>query len=89
MSNRLFVGSLPWSVTSEDLKNLFSLMGKVTDAVVITDKASGKSQGYGFIEMASVAEAKAAQEKYDGYEIRGRKIVVNSAEPKQTKTLFM
>ena len=89
MSNRLFVGSLPWSVTSEDLQALFQTIGAVTDAVVLTDKSDGRSKGYGFVEMASADLAKQAQEKFNGYDLRGRSIVVNSAEPKQPKTLFM
>lgn len=89
MSNRLFVGSLPWALTSDDLRNLFATMGTVTDAVVLTDKATGKSKGFGFVEMATPEEAKAAVSKFNGYEIRGRTIVVNIAEPKSPKTLFM
>lgn len=88
-SNRLFVGSLPWSITSEELHKLFSTMGTVTDAVVLTDKLSGKSKGYGFVEMGSSEEAKAAMEKFNGYNLKGRSIVVNEAEPKSPKTLFM
>jgi RNA recognition motif-containing protein len=89
MSNRIFVGSLPWSVTSEELKMMFERVGTVVDAVVISDKQSNKSKGYGFVEMSSAEEVKAAIVKFNGYEVRGRTIVVNSAEPKAPKTLFM
>ena len=89
MSNRLFVGSLPWSITSEDLKLLFTRIGNVKDAVVISDKRSGKSKGYGFVELETEEEVKAAVEKFNGYELKGRTIVVNKAEPKSPKTLFM
>lgn len=88
-SNRLFVGSLPWSITSQDLHQLFSTIGQVTDAVVISDKQSGKSKGYGFVEMKTETEADLAREKFDGYNLKGRTIVVNEAEPKSPKTLFM
>ena len=88
-SKRLFVGSLPWSVSSEELHQLFSTIGVVIDAVVISDKISSKSKGYGFIEMDTVEDAKAAQAKFNGYELKGRNIVVNIAEPKSPKTLFM
>ena len=89
MSNRVFVGSLPWSITSEDLKLLFTRVGTVKDAVVISDKKTSKSKGYGFVELGSNEEAKAAIEKFNGYELKGRTIVGNQAEPKSPKTLFM
>lgn len=89
MSKRLFVGSLPWSVSSDDLKSLFTVMGTVVDAVVLTEKDSERSKGYGFVEMSTAEEAKAAIEKFNNYDLRGRTIVVNSAAPKQPKTLFM
>lgn len=88
-SQRLFVGSLPWSVTSEQLQQMFARVGTVKDAVVIVDKKSGKSKGYGFVEMGSTEETKAAIAKFNGYDLQGRNIVVNSAEPKSPKTLFM
>lgn len=88
-SYRLFVGSLPWAITSEDLRLLFGRVGSVTDAVVIEDKKTNKSKGYGFVEFGTKEEIKAAIEKFDGYELKGRTIVVNEAEPKQPKTLFM
>lgn len=89
VSNRLFVGSLPWIMTSDDLRSLFSNMGNVVDAVVLTDKQTGKSKGFGFVEMSTVEEAKAAAAKFNGYEVKGRTIVVNVAEPKSPRTLFM
>ena len=88
-TQRAFVGSLPWSVTSDQLKMLFSRVGTVTDAVVLTDKQTGKSKGYGFVEMNSAEELRAAIVKFNGYEMQGRTIVVNAAEPKSPKTLFM
>jgi RNA recognition motif-containing protein len=88
-ARRIFVGSLPWSVTSEQLKMLFSRVGTVTDAVVLSDKTTGKSKGYGFVEMANNDELDAAIAKFNGYEMQGRNLVVNAAEPKAPKTLFM
>jgi RNA recognition motif-containing protein len=88
-THRAFVGSLPWAVTSDQLRMLFSRMGTVTDAVVLTDKQTGKSKGYGFVEMSTAEELKAAIAKFNGYEMQGRTIVVNAAEPKSPKTLFM
>lgn len=89
MGHRLFVGSLPWSVTSDDLRSLFTVVGEVVDAVVLTEKDSDRSKGYGFVEMANAEDAKKAVEKFNGYDLRGRNIVVNPAAPKQPKTLFM
>ena len=88
-SRRLFVGSLPWTIKSEDLKLLFERIGNVVDAVVLTDKQDGKSKGYGFVEMSTSAEVDAAIAKFNGYELKVRTIVVNRAEPKAKKTLFM
>ena len=64
-------------------------MGTVVDAVVLTDKQTGKSKGFGFVEMSSAEELSAAIAKFNGYEMQGRTIVVNAAEPKSPKTLFM
>jgi len=86
---RLFVGSLPWSTTSEELWQLFARVGEVADAVVIADKISGKSKGYGFVEFKSEQDAQAAVNKFNGYEFNGRALIVNRAEPKSPKTLFM
>lgn len=87
--NRLFVGSLPWSITSEDLKMLFERIGEVSDAVVLSDKQTGKSKGFGFVEMKRAEDVDPAVAKFNGYELKGRTIVVNRAEPKAKKTLFM
>jgi len=87
--NRLFVGSLPWSITSEDLKLLFQRIGEVSDAVVLTDKQTGKSKGFGFVEMKHQKDVDPAVAKFNGYDLKGRTIVVNRAEPKAKKTLFM
>ena len=81
MATKLFVGNLEYTVTSDDLREAFSQAGTVADAVVITDKMSGRSRGFGFVEMSSEDEAKAAVEKINGTEIKGRKINVNEARP--------
>lgn len=89
MSKRLFVGSLPWVVASEELKALFETCGKVADAVVLTDRQTGQSKGFGFVEFENDAEALTAIEKFNGYDLKGRKIVVNEAAPKAPKSLFV
>ncbi len=83
MSKKLFVGSLPWAVDDEGLKQTFSPYGKVVSATVVTDRRSGRSKGFGFVEMENDAEAKAAIEALNGSELNGRNIVVNEAKPKE------
>jgi RNA recognition motif-containing protein len=81
VATKLFVGNLDYTVTSDELRDLFSQAGTVADAVVITDKMSGRSRGFGFVEMSSDEEAKAAIEKLNGADLKGRKINVNEARP--------
>lgn len=81
MATKLFVGNLDYTVTSDELRDLFSQAGTVVDAVVISDKMSGRSRGFGFVEMSSDEEAKAAIEKLNGSELKTRKINVNEARP--------
>lgn len=72
-------------MTSDDLRALFADVGSVTDAVVLMDRMTGKSRGFGFVEFASPDEAKAAIEKFNGYDLKGRKINVNEARPMQPR----
>jgi RNA recognition motif-containing protein len=81
MATKLFVGNLEFTVTSDDLRELFAQAGTVADAVVISDKMSGRSRGFGFVEMGSEDEAKAAIEKFNQYDLKGRKLNVNEARP--------
>ena len=85
VTKRLFVGSLPYKTTDRDLQDLFSQAGTVSSASVITDKFSGRSKGFGFVEMSSDEESDKAVEMLNGYEIEGRKIVVNEARPLQPR----
>ena len=80
--NKLFVGSLPWAITSDTLKETFSAYGEVTEAVVISDKFSGRSKGFGFVTFAKDEDAAKAVEGMNGKELDGREIVVNIARPK-------
>lgn len=82
---KLFVGNLAWEVTSDDLRALFADAGNVVDAVVLMDKMTGRSRGFGFVEFASADEAKAAVEKFNGHDLKGRKINVNEARPMQPR----
>jgi RNA recognition motif-containing protein len=82
--NKLFVGSLPWSITGDSLKELFAQYGEITEAVVITDRQTGRSKGFGFITFAKEEDAQKALEM-DGKEIEGRTIVVNVARPREER----
>lgn len=84
-NNKLFVGSLPWSINSDSLRELFSQYGEITDAVVITDRDSGRSKGFGFVTFANEADAQKALEMHER-EIEGRKIVVNVAKPRENRS---
>ena len=83
MNKKLYVGNLDYTVTSEDLGQHFSEAGEVTDAVVITDKYSGKSKGFGFVEMSKPEEAKKAMELFDGKDFKGRTLKVNEARARE------
>jgi RNA recognition motif-containing protein len=76
------VGSLPWSVNDAELKTLFEPYGKVASAKVVTDKQTRRSKGFGFVEFETEAEASAAINALNETEIKGRKIVVSEAKPK-------
>ena len=80
-NKKIYVGNLPYTITSDQLGTLFAEFGQVAEAVVITDKMSGRSRGFGFVEMGSDDEAKAAIEKLNQSDLKGRKINVNEARP--------
>lgn len=81
MGNKLYVGNLPFSATEETLTATFSQCGTVSSARIITDRDSGRSKGFGFVEMADAAEAQAAIEKFDGSDCEGRPMNVSIAKP--------
>jgi cold-inducible RNA-binding protein len=83
MSKRLFVGSIAWATNDASLKKHFEQAGAVESATIIMDKMSGRSKGFGFVEMASDADAEAAVSKLNGSDLDGRNIVVSEARPKQ------
>src|SRR3990167_4667286 len=85
MANKLYVGSLSYNTTDDQLKQHFSEAGEVTSATVITDKMSGRSKGFGFVEMATEEGAQKAVEMFNGQEFDGRSIVVNEARPMQPR----
>lgn len=80
MSTKLYVGNLPWVFSNEKLMEIFKTHGNVISAKVVTDKESGKSKGFGFVEMENENDANSAIKSLNGSEINGRKIVVASAK---------
>jgi len=83
LSKKLYVGNLDYSVVDDQLAELFTQAGKVESAVVISDQRSGRSKGFGFVEMSSEKEAKKAIEMFNGKDFQGRSIVVNEARPRE------
>ncbi len=80
MSTKLFVGSLPWSVDDQKLKETFEPHGNVVSAKVVTDRSSGRSRGFGFVEMENSEDAQKAMSALNDSEMDGRNIVVNEAK---------
>jgi cold-inducible RNA-binding protein len=85
MGNKLYVGNLPYSVRDGDLEQAFSAFGAVTSAKVMMERDTGRSKGFGFVEMGSDAEAQAAIEGMHGQALGGRNIVVNEARPMEPR----
>lgn len=81
---KLFVGNLAWTVTSDDLRNFFASFGTVVDAVVIMDKMTGRSRGFGFVEMETEDQAQKALEA-NGKDLGGRNMNVNMAKPQENR----
>lgn len=85
MNSKLYIGNLDYDVTKDQLEELFSQVGKVVDSIVITDRTTGRSKGFGFVEMSNAKEAKKAVEKFNGEKLKDRTLVVNEARPKRTR----
>ncbi len=83
MSTKLYVGNLAFGVTSDDLQEHFAQAGTVESAKVVEDRDTGRSRGFGFVEMASSEEAMAAIEQFNGQDLDGRNLVVNEARPRE------
>ena len=85
MSVKLYVGNLPWAVKDKELKDLFAKFGEVTEAIVISDKFSGRSKGFGFVTFAAKENADAAVAEMNGKEVEGRPIKVSEAKPMEER----
>ena len=81
MGNKLYVGNLSFNTTDDGLANLFAQVGSVESAKVVTDRDSGRSKGFGFVEMSSAEEAEEAIQKFNGYSLDGRNLNVSEARP--------
>jgi cold-inducible RNA-binding protein len=79
----IYVGNISWDLTEEEIKSAFEAHGQVSTVKIITDKYTGRSRGFGFVEMPEKAEAEAAISNLNGKELKGREIVVNEARPRQ------
>ena len=85
-SKKLYVGGLPYSVTEGTLQEIFAAHGTVESAVVIMDRMTGRSKGFGFVEMGTQEEAQAAIDTLNGTDLEGRNITVNEAKPRQPRS---
>ena len=86
MATKLFVGNLSFQATNADLEDLFRQVGTVTSASIIMDKMTGKSRGFGFVEMTTNQEAQQAVERFNGTELHGRALTVNEAKPQEPRS---
>ncbi len=85
MAKKLFVGNISWGTTDEDFKALFEQYGEVEDSVIIKDKFSGRSKGFGFVTFTNAEDADKAIEALHDKEVDGRPLVVNEAKPKENR----
>ncbi|MDA0991329.1 MAG: RNA-binding protein [Verrucomicrobia bacterium] len=85
MATKLYIGNLPFSTTDMDLKELFSQAGNVVSCDVISDRETGRSRGFAFVEMSSEAESEKAIAEFNGKEVDGRQLVVNEARPRENR----
>lgn len=85
MATKLFIGSLAWATNDDSLKDFFAAAGTVVSASVIMDRETNRSKGFGFVEMSSDEEAKAAVEQLNGKDLDGRAIVVSEARPREER----
>jgi RNA recognition motif-containing protein len=85
MAQKLYVGGIPYSSTEQDLRDAFGQCGEVVSTAIIIDRMTGRSKGFGFVEMADAAGANAAIDMWNGKDFQGRKLTVNEARPMQPR----
>ena len=86
MQKKLYVGGLPYSTTDDQLREAFAAVGEVTEASVVTDRDTGRSRGFGFVEMATEGDAQKAIDSLNGTDLGGRNITVNEAKPREDRS---
>lgn len=85
MATNLYVGNLPYDLTNDELSEYFAQVGTVVSATVITDRNTGRSKGFGFVEMSSEAESKKAIDELNGKDFKGRPLRINEARPREDR----
>jgi len=85
MDTKLHIGNLPYSISEDELRELFGQAGNISSVVIIKDRYSGKSKGFGFVEMSSQTDAEEAIQRFNGSEVGGREIKVSIARPREDK----
>lgn len=85
MESKLYVGNLPYDVTEDDLRGLFAQAGEVKEVALITDRATGRSKGFGFVEMATQADAEKAIQTLNNHDLGGRALKVSMARPREER----
>jgi cold-inducible RNA-binding protein len=86
MGKRLYIGNLPFSITDQDLGSIFAEVGQVVSAKIVMDRESGRSKGFGFVEMNTDEEAAKAIAQFNGGELEGRQLKINEARPMEPRT---
>ncbi len=85
MNKKLYVGNLPYSATDEQLRSLFSQVGEISDVTIIVDRDTGRSKGFGFVEMVTEEQAEEAVKRFNGYSLNNRPLTVNEARPREQR----
>ena len=85
MNKKLYIGNLPYSATAEEIRALFEQVGEIADVAVISDRETGRSKGFGFVEMATEDLAQEAIRRFNGYSMNNRPLTVNEARPREER----
>ena len=85
MAKKLFVGNLPYTIDDSALRNVFAEIGEVSSASIVADRDTGRSRGFGFVEMSSDADAQTAIDALNGKDLEGRRLTVNEARPREPR----
>lgn len=86
MNKKLYVGNLPYSATEAQIRSLFEQVGEIVNVAIITDRETGRSKGFGFVEMETVEGAQEAIKRFNEYSMDNRKLVVNEARPREERS---